>query len=113
MNTFNINVNNETVDYMERLSFEVEGAKRIIKELLSDNNFNSTILENETFKKYNERYEEKFAALEIAKQHLERDYTPKVLKDEGVSFSWNLDYSTGIMTFTILDKNFDMKKLEG
>lgn len=110
MNTIEITINNETVDYMERLSYEVEGAKRVIKELISDNDLNPIILEGEIFKKYNERYEEKFAAFEIAKQQLERDYIPEVLKS--INTRWNLDFGTGIMTITVLDPTFDMKKLE-
>lgn len=112
MNTFDIRVNDETVDYMERLSFEIEGSKRIIKELITDNDTNSSILESETFKKFNARYEEKFAAFEIAKQELEREYIPKVLVENFISFKWNLNFSTGIMTITVLDPDFDMNKLE-
>ena len=112
MNIINIKVNNEMVDYMERLSYEVEGSKRIIKELITDNADNSSVLEGATFKKYNQRYEEKFAAYEVAKQELQKEYIPKVLIEDKVPLNWNLDFSSGIMTVTILDNSFDTSKLE-
>lgn len=110
MRRIDIRVNDETVNYMERLSFEIEGAKRIIKELITDNATDARVLEGETFKRYNTRYEENVAAFEIAKKELEQTYIPKVLKN--VAIQWNLEFSTGIMTIDILDNSFDMSKLE-
>lgn len=110
MAKYEIKINEEMVNYMERLSFEVEGSKRIIKEIIMDNVSNPSVLEGETFKKFNQRFEEKHAAFEIAKSELEKNYIPEVLN--GVAFNWNLDFSTGIMTLDIIDPHFDVRKLE-
>jgi len=64
-----------------------------------------------TFKKYNQRYEEKYAAFEVAKKELEKNWIPKKLLDANVQIKWELDYSSGIMAVTILDDNFDIGTL--
>lgn len=113
MHNIQIRVNDETVNYMERLSFELEGSKRIIKEILTDPITPTEVLDGEVFKKYNARYEEKFASYELGKRELEKNYIPKILFDNSVNFNWNLDFTTGVMSVNILDDEFDVSKLEG
>ena len=103
MVTHKVSVPNQVVDYLERLAYEVDGMKRIIKELITENVHNADILESETFKKYNSRYEEKSAAYEIAKEELIRNHIPQEVHDSNHLFSWNLDFSTGILSYVTLD----------
>lgn len=106
MRSFEVKVNNETVDYLERLSFEVDGMKRIIKELISDNSSNPAILENETFLRYSKKYEERNAAYEIAKRELEQSAIPEEIRRSGALLRWNLDFGTGILSF-VTSKDFE------
>lgn len=97
MITLTKQIPNNVVDYLERLSFEVEGMKRVIKELIMENASNPSFLESETFQKYNERYELRNAAYEIGKNEMAQNFLPQ---DKTV-LSWNLNFSTGILTYVI------------
>lgn len=107
MKKFEVKVNNETVDYLERLNFEVEGMKRVIKEIITDNVYNSTVLDGEIFKTYNGRYEERVAAYELAKQELVENYIPKEILNSDSLAKWNLDFNTGILSFETSGTQFD------
>lgn len=97
----------EEVNYLQRFAFEMEGQKRIIKELIVDNATSPAVLEGETFKKYNEKYEQSSASFEIAKGEIERKFVPAELKNAPGLTNWNLDYSTAVMTITYSGKEFD------
>lgn len=107
MKRFEVKVNNETVDYLERLNFEVEGMRRVIKEIITDNIYNSTVLDGETFKTYNSRYEERVAAYELAKQELTANYIPAEILNSDCLSQWNLDFNTGILSFETSGTKFD------
>lgn len=97
MKNFEIKVKSKTVDYLERLSFEVEGMKKVLKELITDNADNAAVLDGETFNKYEARFNERNAAYEVAKQELQDAYIPKNIQP--LVSKWDLNFSTGILTF--------------
>lgn len=99
MKKIQIIVEQQLVDYIERLAFEVEGQKRIIKELILENATNPTFLDSDTFKKYQERYSERFAEYELAKKELEEVYVPKTLSEHDTS--WELDFRTATLEITV------------
>lgn len=109
MMVFKREIADEMVNLLQRISFELEGQKRIIKELILENENNPTFIENETFKKYNARYEEKNAEYELLKQEFQDKYVPKQLlvNNRAVLTNWELDYNTSLMTITYKGNEFD------
>ena len=97
MKRFEVTVKEELVNYIERLAFEVEGMKKVVKEIILDGQSNPLILEGEAFKKYEQRYHERNAAFEVAKTNLQNDYIPDDLQP--LVTQWNLDYGTGVFSF--------------
>lgn len=97
MKHFEVKVNNETVDYIERLAFEVEGMKKVVKEIITDAQDNPAVLDGAAFQTYEKRYQERNAAYEVAKNELQKTWIPQDLQNKIVT--WNLDFSTGILSF--------------
>lgn len=95
MKILRVKVNQETVDYIERLSFEVDGMKKVVKEIILDGQDNPSILDGAAFKKYEERYRERNAAYEVAKAELQNTYIPAEIQPKVAS--WNLDFNTGVL----------------
>lgn len=91
------------VDTMEKLSYEVDGASRIIRQIVADNTNPAQVLEGETFKGFYQRYEERNAAYEIAKQELQDTYIPKEWTKNNYINKWNLDFKSGILTVEVTD----------
>lgn len=106
MRKFTTKVTEKTVDYIERLSYELEGMKAILKEIITDAQDNPLVLEGEGFKSYNAKYEERHAKYEAAKQEIQNEFLPKELVDANMINKWSLDYATGILTFETPDKNY-------
>lgn len=109
MRIFKREIADEMVNLLQRISFELEGQKRIIKELILENENNPTFIDNETFKKYNVRYEEKNAEYELMKQEFQDKFVPKRLleKDRAILTNWELDYNTSMMTITYKGNDLD------
>lgn len=107
MKKYEVKINSDTVDYLERLSYEVEGMKRVIKEIITDSAFNTAIFEAANFKAYNQKYEERIAAYEVAKDEMIKTVIPAEVRDANAIAEWNLDFSTGILTFTTIGSDFD------
>lgn len=97
MKHFEVKVNDETVNYIERLSFEVEGMKKVVKEIITDAQDNPAVLDGSAFKTYEHRYHERNAAYEVAKNELQQRWIPKDLQNNLIQ--WNLDFSSGILSF--------------
>lgn len=113
MRTFEFLINEDMTSYIERLAFETEGQKRIIKELIMENTDNASLLDGETFKKFQARYEEKAAAYEIAKKELQNTQIPKTLLEHNTNtMSWELDFRTSILKVTMHCDCFDNVSME-
>lgn len=97
MKHFEIRIKEETVNYLERLSFEVEGMKKVLKEIITDNQDNPLVLEGATFQKYDERYQERNAAYEVAKNDVQNTYIPKEIQP--MISKWDLNFASGILSF--------------
>lgn len=109
MRIFRREIADEMVNLLQRISFELEGQKRIIKELILENENNPTFIDNETFKKYNARYEEKNAEYELMKQEFQDKYVPRemLVNNRAALTNWELDYNTSLMTITYKGDDFD------
>lgn len=106
MRTFTVKVSDKAVDYIERLSYELEGMKAILKEIITDAQDNPLVLEGAGFKAYNAKYEERHAKYEAAKQEIQNQFLPQELVSKNMINKWNLEYSTGILTFETPDENY-------
>ena len=95
------------VNYIQRFAFEMEGQKRVIKELITDNQDNPAILDCPTFKKYHDLYQESAASFDIAKDALEVKYVPAILRQRGSSTNWILNYSSKMITITYSGNDLD------
>lgn len=104
MKTFNMEISEQLVDYIERLNFEVNAKERIVKTMLGDSSYEN-LMENENFLKYQERYEVAFTEYEMAKREVEA-MIPKHFR-EGHQLSWNIDFATKVFSITFNCNCFD------
>lgn len=85
--------NQELINYMESLSYEVAARRDVITFMLS----NQMDTSSTQFQAYHKEYLEFFAQLETAKGQLEKDY---VLPNSKGHVTWSLDYGTATLTIT-------------
>ena len=102
MRTLKIKINQDTVNYLERLHFEVEQRKDIIQRLIEAHAYDTddAVLVSPAFKAYSSELSEFVAEYELAKQELSNTYIPKYL--DGHNINWNLDFSTGQLDVNVL-----------
>lgn len=95
------------VDYLQRFAFEMESQKRVVKELITDNQDNPAILDTPTFKKYHDMYKESAASFEIARDAIGAKFVPPVLQQKGSDTTWTLSYIDRRMIITYKNNDFD------
>lgn len=102
MRTLKVNVNEETVNYIERLHYEVEQRKDIVQRLIEAhaNDLDAAVLTSPAFKAYSSELSEFVAEYETAKQILQDEYIPKYLKDHQIN--WNLDFQAKELQIDVL-----------
>ena len=100
-NTIKVEVNQEMVNYVERLSYEESSYKDIITTMLEmhKGDPDGSAIDNPVFKAYQEKYAKAKAEYEMAKQQITRDFVPECLQDHQTD--WNLDYATCELTITV------------
>lgn len=104
MKTFKININDELVNYLEKLSYEVNARERIVKTMLADTAY-TDLMKNENFIKYQQRYELSFFEYELAKQEIQ-ELIPEHLRAKH-QLAWNIDFRTSILWITFNCNCFD------
>lgn len=96
MKKIKIEINEETVNYIEALGYEVTARKNLLQDMIA-----SGIALNDDAKKIFDDYHKEYVAFtaqfEMAKKKLEDEYLG------GKKCSWNLDYSTRILTAEIAE----------
>ena len=103
MRTFKIDINNQdVVNYIERLHFEVEQRKDIIQRLIEAhaNDSDAAVLTSPAFKAYSAELYEFVAEYESAKQEIQNTFIPKYL--DGHKFNWTLDFNTKQLIIDVL-----------
>lgn len=93
--------------YVQRHGFELDARKRIVSEIILNNNNNASVLEGESFKRYHDKYQESSVAFELAKSELELKHIPLELKQADGITNWELDYASCTMTITHTGNSFD------
>lgn len=92
MNTKVIKIENEEfVNLIEALHYEVNSRKDLIAYMLNSNMRTDT----EAYEKYNREYREFYVQYNEAKNKLEEMYVRTAVEDP---INWNLDFSTGEIT---------------
>ena len=98
MRKIKIDIGQNTCNYIEQLHFDLLAYERIIKYMLTDSSFEN-LDENSNSQKYHERYEKKITAFEFAKEELVTTFIPTKLREHNIS--WNLDFTSHILTITV------------
>lgn len=92
-----IKVNQETVNYLQRLHFEVEGRADILQRIIEAHAMDedTTVIDSKPFARYQKEYSELKTEYELAKQEMAKKFLPDELAGKNVP--WTLDFATGIM----------------
>lgn len=95
--TLKIEVNQETINMLQRLNYEVNARRETICYLLDQHKAdkNDTLLTSKVFETYQSQLSDLSAEYELAKDEMIRTYVdpaiiPNIIK-------WNLDFNTGVL----------------
>ena len=103
MKKIEINIAQETIDYLQRLNYEVFTREEVITKLIEmhKDDTDDSLFTSKPFLKYSEELSRVKAEYEIAKTEAEKLYIPKELYGKH-EYKWSLDFSTNVMTIDIL-----------
>lgn len=93
---FKIEVDQEAMNYLQRLSFEVEGRLEVINRLFTNhaNDTDASVLTSVPFKTYQKEFEEANASYNIAKDEFGKKIRPIVESTVGqtdIDFDWMIE----------------------
>lgn len=99
--TIKVTVDQELVNYIERLSYEEAAYKDIILTLLETHKGDpdGSSVDNPVFRSYQEKYSKAKAEYELAKERITKEYIPDCLKDHQTD--WSLDFGTNLLAITV------------
>lgn len=102
-------VNEELVNYIQRLAYDVNSHRGVITKLIEDHakDADASILISPVFTNYHDKLSSLEAEFEIAKETLENTVIPEKYRN----FPWNLNYSSRILTISV-PAEFAEKKTE-
>lgn len=102
-NKIESNIPQETIDYLQRLNYEVFTREEIITKLLEmhKDDEDDSLFTSKPFLKYSEELSRVKAEYEMAKLEAEKIYIPKELYGQH-QYSWNIDFITNVMTVEVL-----------
>ena len=103
MKQIKINLTQETINYLQRLNYEVQTREEIITKLIEMHKDDSddSLFVSKPFLKYSEELSRVKAEYELAKTEAERLYVPKVLYGQH-EYNWNIDFVTNEMIINVL-----------
>ena len=103
MKTIKVNVTQETINYLQRLNYEVFTREEIITKLLEmhKNDNDDSLFTSKPFLKYSEELSRVKAEYELAKVELEKIYIPTELYGKH-QYNWTIDFATNVMTIDVL-----------
>ena len=106
---FNIEISQEQVNYLQRLGMEVDGMIFLIDRIFSNhaNDTDLTLFNSVPFQHYMKKYEDAYAAWELAKQEFQSSFLDKKVKEitnlENCKYNWTIDdYSSLICEVTLV-----------
>lgn len=100
-NKIEIRVDQQLVDYIERLSYEEASLKDIILTYMDahKSDADDSAINNPIFKSYQDKYIAAKSEYEIAKNRITKEYIPTCIENH--KYEWNLDFETNILTIEI------------
>lgn len=103
MKQIKINVTQETVNYLQRLNYEVQTREEIITKLLEmhKDDADDSLFISKPFLKYSEELSRIKAEYELAKSEVEKLCVPEFLYGQH-QYNWNIDFATNEMTIDVL-----------
>lgn len=98
MKKIEISVNQEMIDYLQRLNYEVFTREEVITKLLEmhKNDTDDSLFTSKPFLKYSEELSRIRAEYEMAKSEAEKLYVPEELYGKHL-YNWTVDFSTNMM----------------
>ena len=106
-NIFYLPISQETANYLQRLTFEVDGRLEVINRLFTTHatDTDDSVLSSVPFKKYHTEFNELNAEYNLAKDELGKELRPIVEEKVGikdVSFEWLIeDFNSNQVKITI------------
>lgn len=96
-----IEVNQELVNYIQRLHFEKETRQEVIRTLIENhqNDIDASVLESSAFKTYSEQLSATTMEYELAKQEMSNQFVPECLANH--QYEWNLDFGANELRITV------------
>lgn len=107
MKTYELSINQETANYLQRLQLDVDTRLSVIDRLFTNHkdDTDTSVFESAPWKKYNQELQEATAQYKEAKDALSKYLMPVVQKKEGsedVSFDWLIeDFSSCKVKITV------------
>lgn len=101
MKEYKIQINQETINYLERLHYDVNMRQNIIQTLITNKATDDSVLTSKPFLTYSEELGRLSAEYELAKKEVELYYLPEDLRDKH-EYSWSIDFKTNEMLLQIM-----------
>jgi len=103
MKKIEINIEQEMINYLQRLNFEVQSREEVITKLIEihKDDIDDSLFTSKPFLKYSEELSRVKAEYEIAKLEVEKMYIPVELYGKH-QYNWNINFHTCVMTLEIL-----------
>ena len=99
MKTFSVTIPEETVNYLQRLHYEVSVYKDNIAFLIDSRRDDAGVVDSPAFKKYSELQVSTQTEYDIACTELTASYIPECLK--GHQYEWLMNFAAGELEVTI------------
>lgn len=101
---FELDLNQELVDYVQRLGYEVDGYAYIINNLfeMHKDDVDDSLIQSVPFQTYNKQFFEAKSKYEMAKVELEREIKKLVVEKTGIEnpkFSWDIPNFSELKAF--------------
>ena len=110
MRNIRILINNDTIEYIQRLYYEVNSYRRIVNDLILFNLNNPNILDSDKFNKYHNLYIEKVTSYSIVCNEMLESYLPKSIYEFKSSINWSLDFKSHLLNLAICDNIYENLK---
>ena len=103
MKTIKVNIEQEMINYIQRLQFEVKTREEVIAKLIEShkNDADDSLFVSKPFLKYSEELSRINAEFEVAKIEVEKLYVPEILYGKH-QYNWAIDFQTNEMTIDVL-----------
>ncbi|WP_343209461.1 hypothetical protein [Anaerolentibacter hominis] len=102
MKKFKIDINQETVNYMQKLAYEVGARQDVIGNLLELHKFDTdtSLFDSVPFRAYTTQLAEVKAEYELAKQELQTRFIPEEV--QALPHNWELNFATNDLVITLM-----------